>query len=191
MDELEQTRRLRAGDPLAFQEFFDSYADPLYRLANGLLQNPAEAEDVVQDAFIKVITRLDSFDGRSKMSTWLYRVVYNTAIDRLRRNEPVPLPDDADEPALPAMPQNFIAWDSPEKRLLDQELNIIIDQAKESLPDAYRLVFTLRDIEMLSTAETAAILEISPNLVKVRLHRARLILREKLAGYFTTQQAEN
>ena len=148
------------------------------------MENEDDAEDVVQEVFLRFFEKLDSFEGRSKIGTWLYRVAYNASIDRVRKLKSAQLKevgvDSQDE--IP-MPQNFTDWpDTPPSSLDQQELQTQLDHAIQSLPETLRLTFLLRDVEELSTAETADILDISPGAVKVRLHRARLLMREALAG---------
>lgn len=178
---------LRAGDPAALAALFDAHADKLYRLALSLLRDPAEAEDIVQETFVKVMTRLEQFEGRARLETWLYRVAYNASLDRLRRKRADPLPDDepeADGESLP-MPQSFVDWSvTPEAALLGAEAGAVLEAAVQQLPDSLRVVFLLRDVEGFSTEEAAEALGVSVAAAKVRLHRARLALRERLAGYF-------
>lgn len=176
---------VRAGDPAALAALFDAHADRVYRLALGLLRDPAEAEDVVQETFLKAMTRLDQFEGRSRLDTWLYRVAYNASLDRLRRRPTDPLPEDDGDDAPALMPQSLVEWSlTPENRLLDGEARAALDAAIQTLPEKLRAVFLLRDIEGLSGEETAEALGLQVGAVKVRLHRARLALRERLAAYF-------
>ena len=180
-------RALRAGDPAAFEQLFEANADRLYRLAFGLLGDPAAAEDVVQEAFMAVIKDVATFEGRASLSTWLYRVAYNASIDRLRRKPEAPLPGDepGDELETAVIPQAFVNWDlTPEQMLANAEVRQHLDQAIHALPAGLQAVFMLRDVEGLSTAEAAEALGLSISATKVRLHRARLLLRETLAGYF-------
>jgi RNA polymerase sigma-70 factor (ECF subfamily) len=178
---------LRAGDPLALAALFDAHADKLYRLALSLLRDPVEAEDIVQETFVKLMTRLEQFEGRARLETWLYRVAYNASLDRLRRKRSDPLPDDepeADAESVP-MPQSFVDWSAtPEAALLGAEAGAALEAAIQQLPESLRAVFLLRDVEGLSTEEAAEALGLSVAATKVRLHRARLALRERLAGYF-------
>lgn len=162
---------------------FDAYSDRIYRLGLHLLQDPIEAEDVVQETFLKALLNLDSFKGRSKLGTWLYRIAYNHAMDRLRARPKAESTTDLwddDESSLP-MPQVFVDWDTPEALLMTSETVALLDRAVQEIPTSLRSVFVLRDIEELSTRETAEILGLSEGAVKVRLHRARLALREILA----------
>lgn len=183
---------LRAGDPAAFEQLFEAYADRLYRLAFGLLGEPAAAEDVVQESFLAVIKGVSSFEGRASLSTWLYRVAYNASIDRLRRKPEESLPpDDPDEDLeSPVTPKAFVDWElTPEQMLADAEVRQHLERAIHALPAGLQAVFLLRDVEGLSTEQTAEALGLSISAAKVRLHRARLQLRELLAGYFSERLA--
>ena len=176
-------------DAAALAVLFDTYADRIYRLALGLSQDSQEAEDIVQETFLKVIAQARHFEGRSSIATWIYRIAYNTSIDRLRQRKEDPLPQQAVDESLPLpMPTLLVEWLTPEKILLGEEGEGVLANAISKLPETLRAVFILRDIDELSTEETAQILEITPGAVKVRLHRARLQLREFLAGYFYERQ---
>jgi RNA polymerase sigma-70 factor (ECF subfamily) len=176
---------LRAGDPAALAALFDAHADKLYRLALSLLRDPAEAEDIVQETFVKVMTRLEQFEGRARLETWLYRVAYNASLERLRRKQADPLPEDEPEADGLPMPQSLVDWSStPETALLGAEVGVALEAAIQQLPESLRVVFLLRDVEGFSTEEAAEALGVSVAAAKVRLHRARLALREQLAGYF-------
>ncbi len=185
LDERQLLIALRKRDPDAFTQLFDSYSDKIYRLALGLLGNETEAEGVVQDAFIRLLERLDQFEGRSKLATWLYRVAYNLCMDRLRQRRPtLALADEADEDETLPTPVVFYDWRNAPERWMDaDELTKEMDRAIASLPAKLKAVFILREIEGVSTQETAQILAISVSAAKVRLHRARLTLRERLAAY--------
>ncbi len=174
---------LRERSPEAFRELFELYSDRLYRLALGLLRDENEAEDVVQDAFLRLFEKLDGFEGRSRLGTWLYRIVHNLSLDRLRAKRPLAdLPDEDD--ALP-LPVSFVDWSQiPEKQLTEAELARYLDQAVAALPEKLRAMFILSEVEGLPAKECAQILEISVSAAKVRLHRARLLLREQLSQAF-------
>lgn len=191
LDDQSLLRGLRDGDPQALTTIFESYADRLYRLALGLLGDPYEAEDIVQEAFLKAITHIDSFQGRSNIGTWLYRVAYNGSLDRLRSrtDEPFPEDDPGEESPFP-MPEELSEWHTPERLVIGGEGSLVLDEAIQSLPESLRSAFVLRDVEQLSTAETAEVLGISESLVKVRLHRARLTLRERLSVYFVERMVD-
>ena len=178
---------LRSGDPHALAALFEAYADRIYRLALSLLRDPAAAEDIVQETFVSAMTHLDRFEGRSSLGTWLYRVGYNASLDWLRRRKDLPLPPDEPEDegdAFP-LPRSLVEWTlTPERRLAEGEIAAELDRAIVGLPESLRVVFLLRDVDELSTQETAEALGLTEGAVKVRLHRARLALREKLAEYF-------
>jgi RNA polymerase sigma-70 factor (ECF subfamily) len=186
-NEQEMLAALRRRDPAAFSQLFETYSDKVYRLAVGLLENEIEAEEVVQDAFMRLFERLDQFEGRSKLGTWLYRVTYNLCQDRLRKRRPVShLAMDVDDDETIPVPTIFVDWSQvPERYLTEAEITAELDRAIATLPPKLKAVFMLREIEGLSTKECAEVLEISESAAKVRLHRARLLLREQLAAYFT------
>lgn len=178
---------LRRRDSEAFAYLFEMYADKIYRLALGLLENETEADGVVQDTFLRFIERLHQFEGRSKVGTWLYRVAYNLCIDRLRKRRPMLTwaDDNGDDELSIPLPVDFTDWQQAPQTLFSQaELTTELANAISTLPDKLKAVFILREIEELSTKESAQILGITAGNVKVRLHRARLLLREKLADSF-------
>ncbi|MCA9983935.1 MAG: sigma-70 family RNA polymerase sigma factor [Anaerolineales bacterium] len=185
MTEAELIAALQQQEAAAFQHLFDRYADKIYRLALGLLHDEVEAEGVVQDSFMRVIERIDQFEGRAQIGTWIYRIAHNLSQDRLRRRQRLghlneDLSADGD-----ITPQILVDWShSPEEALSEHELTDAIIQAVNTLSLNLRAVFILRDIDGLSTEETAAALELSPSAVKVRLHRARLQIREILSAQF-------
>jgi len=178
--------KLRQRSPAAFQQLFSAYSDKIYRLAVSILENEDDAEDIVQEVFTRFFENLDSFEGRSKIGTWLYRVAYNASIDRLRkyRSHPVAELDVSFQDEIP-LPDEVSDWSESAGLVFDQhELRQNLEDAIQSLPETLRVVFLLRDVEELSTLDTANILEITPGAVKVRLHRARLLLRDALSGIF-------
>jgi RNA polymerase sigma-70 factor, ECF subfamily len=183
---------LKEGDPAAFTELVERHSGTIYNLALRLTNNPQEAEDVLQETFISAFKALDRFEGRSRLSTWLYRIAYNAALMRLRKREPVT--SSIDEPVFneegESLPRQLVDWTPrPDEIVLGGELRSVLDRAVASLSPSLGAVFVLRDIEGLSTAETAEALGLTEANVKVRLHRARLILREKLTDYFATSVA--
>lgn len=174
---------LRQRDPAALATVFEMYADRLYHLAVSILQDEQQADGVVQDSFVALIEHIDSFEGRSQISTWLYRVAYNNCMQRLRRLKPDVDIDGGDTAVI--MPERFIDWQAaPEVLLSSDEIMYQVARAIETLSPSLKAVFILRDVDELSTDDTAKILDISAGAVKVRLHRARLALREALASYF-------
>jgi RNA polymerase sigma-70 factor (ECF subfamily) len=172
---------LRRGDADALSTVFELYSDRIYRLAVSLLHDEQSADGVVQDTFMALIEHLDSFEGRSSIGTWLYRVAYNNCMGRLRKVRPELDVEDGDA----VLPERFIDWQTiPEILFTGDEAMAQVDKALQTLSPALRAVFMLRDIEELSTEEVAQSLDISTSAVKVRLHRARLALRETLSAYF-------
>jgi RNA polymerase sigma-70 factor (ECF subfamily) len=166
----------------------ERYSGTVYNLALRLVHNdPMEAEDVLQETFISAFRALDRFEGRSLLSTWLYRIAYNAALMRLRKRElpTVSIDEPIENEEGDPVPRQLVDWGAvPDEVVLNGELHSMLDAAVAVLPETLRSVFVLRDIEGLSTAETAAILELTETNVKVRLHRARLALREQLSAYF-------
>jgi RNA polymerase sigma-70 factor (ECF subfamily) len=179
---------LQAGDPEEFSRLVDTYSNKIYRLAIKMLQQQQDAEDVLQETFVKAYRGLKTFDGRSKLSTWLFRIATNEALMVIRRKHPdvisIDEPIETEEGELE--PVQIIDWCClPESELLSQETREKLDAAVEKLPERLRVVFILRDINDLSTHETAEILGLSDTAVKTRLSRARLRLREELSAYFS------
>jgi RNA polymerase sigma-70 factor (ECF subfamily) len=178
---------LKTGDQRAFAELVERHSGTVYNLALRMMGNPQEAEEVMQETFISAFRSLDRFEGRSQLGTWLYRIAYNAALMRLRKRQ-VPT-SSIDEPLIgedgEELPRQLIDWDSlPDDIALNRELRAELDKAVSALPATLRSVFVLRDIEGLSTAEVAETLGLTETNVKVRLHRARLALREELTAYF-------
>jgi RNA polymerase sigma-70 factor (ECF subfamily) len=178
---------LRAGDRAEFARFVEAYSGVIYRLALKILDNPQDAEDVLQETFIKAFGHLANFDGRAKLSTWLYRIATNEALMVLRRRKINPLsidePDDGTQDEQE--PMEIIDWCCfPEGEMMSSEARKYLDSAIDQLPHSLRVVFLLREIEGLSTLETAEVLNLSEMAVKTRLSRARLRLRDLLTSYF-------
>ena len=176
--------RLKAGDETAYAEMVEVHAGRIYNLALRILGDEVAAEDVLQETFMNAFRAIDRFEGRSRLSTWLYRIAANQALMKLRRSKPVEVPlESTGEQDL--VLNQASDWSSrPESELLDSEARHEMQRAISKLPDTLRLVFILRDIEGRSTAETAEILNISIPAVKTRLLRARLNLRNRLSLYF-------
>ncbi len=178
---------LQAGDAEEFSRLVDAYSNKIYHLAVKLLNQQQDAEDVLQETFLKAYRGLKSFDGRSKISTWLFRIATNEALMVIRRkhpdvvsiDEPVETEDGEQEPV------QIVDWCClPENELLSEETRERLDAAVQKLPQSLRVVFLLRDINDLSTHETAEVLNLTDTAVKTRLSRARLRLREELSTYF-------
>ncbi len=186
-DEAEHLAALKAGDQRAFAEMVERHSGTVYNVALRMTGTPQEAEEVLQETFISAFRALPRFEGRSQLGTWLFRIAYNAALMRLRRREPIT--SSIDEPLMneegELMPRQLVDWAwVPERVLLNAELRAVLESAVTALPETLRGVFVLRDIEGLSTAEAAKVLGLTETNVKVRLHRARLALRERLSAYF-------
>jgi len=178
---------LRNGDRAEFAKLVDAYSAPIYRLGLRMLGNEQDAEDVLQNTFISALTHLSTFEGRSSILTWLYRIAVNESLMILRRGKPEVNIDDVDssDENDVARPTQFVDWGAlPEVELLSSEGKQALDNAIQNLPENLRMVFLLRDIQDLSIKDTADALNLSEANVKVRLLRARLMLREQLSYYY-------
>jgi RNA polymerase sigma-70 factor (ECF subfamily) len=186
-DETTLVAQSRQGDTRAFGELVRRYEGKIFRLAQHITQNREDAEDVLQETFLKAYEHLDQFQGNSKFYTWIVRIAVNQALMKLRRrktDKSVSL-DASIDTGEDTIVREIAAWEEdPEQRFSREELGGILDTAIESLEPPYRSVFILRDIDELSTEETADALGLSIPAVKSRLLRARLQLREKLTRYF-------
>ncbi len=186
-DESTLVSRARGGDNRAFAELVKRYEARIFRLAQHITQNREDAEDVLQETFLKAYEHLDQFQGNSKFYTWIVRIAVNQALMKLRRRKTdrsVSL-DETIDTGEDTVTREIAAWDEdPEQRFSREELGEILNSSIDSLAPAYRSVFLLRDVDDLSTEETAEALGISVPAVKSRLLRARLQLREKLTRYF-------
>jgi len=186
-DEMALVQSAKKGDVQAFEELVRRYDRNVFRIAQHITHNREDAEDVVQDAFLKAYSNLDQFQGQSKFYTWLVRIAVNEALMKLRRIKPgrtVSLDEDVktDEDSLP---REVADWSpNPEQQYNQAELRDILTRTIQGLPMSFRTVFVLRDVEGLSTEETAEALDLSIPAVKSRLLRARLQLRERLNRYF-------
>lgn len=185
-DEPQLVASARAGDAAAFEELVARYEDKIFRLTNNITGNREDAEDAMQDAFLKAFAHLDGFHGESRFYTWLVRIAANEALMRIRKRRPnhfsldQPIEGEAD-----LMPRELEEWSpNPEQLYAQSEIDGIVATFVDQLEDEYRIVLVLRDVEELSTQETADALGISLSNVKSRLLRARLKLREKLSRHF-------
>ena len=185
--DLELVARMQRGDRKAFREIVRRHQDKVYRLAMRLTRDDARAQDSMQDAFLQVFRKIDQFQEQSAFTTWLYRITVNAALMRLRsekRHHETSLEDasprynDNGEIAEPVDDWSYAVDDEASNR----ELALIAAKAVDALPETYRSVFVLRELEDLSTEEVAEILELTVPTVKTRLHRARLALRKALAA---------
>ena len=172
--------RARDRDEAAIRAIIKANNRRLYRLARGILRNDGEAEDVVQETYVRAFTHLDSFRGDSSFSTWLARIAINEALGRLRSLRPTAewtsLPPGAIEAQIIQFPLS--ATPDPEKTMAQREIQNVVEHAIDELPEPFRLVFITRVVEGMNIEETAEILGLKPETVKTRLHRARAMLRE-------------
>ncbi len=176
----EVVRRVLAGETVLFELLFQRHSQRVYRVARAILKEEGEAVDLVQETYLRAYTHLDQFAGRAKFSTWLTKIAVYLARARARRRagrreKEVVLAGERRGPEGEAA-----AGADPEREAFGQEVKTILEAAVGALPDRYRAVFMLREIEEMSTAETAECLNLSQDTVKTRLHRARALLREKL-----------
>ncbi len=185
-DESALVAAAKAGDASAFEELVNRYETKIFRLTQNITQNASDAEDAMQDAFLKAFQHLKDFEGGSRFYTWLVRIAVNEALMRLRKRRPNQV--SIDEPVgteEQPMAMQIRDWGpSPEQRYAQSEMGEILSKVIEQLEPIYRVVFLLRDVEDISTEETAKIVGISVPAVKSRLLRARLKLRELLNPYF-------
>jgi RNA polymerase sigma-70 factor, ECF subfamily len=183
----------QAGSANAFAALMGQYESHVYRLALNITHNPQDAEDTLQDAFLKAYTHLGEFRGDSRFSTWLVRIATNEALTRIRQRRPEGQVSSAEwigaEEEVPRPREIKDDNDNPEERYSKTELLEILSEAIESLDVSLRMVFVLRDIQSFSTEDTARLLGLSEAAVKTRLMRARLKLRHRLNARFRSSLA--
>src|SRR5215813_11029266 len=193
-DELALVQAAKQGDVGAFEQLVKRYDRNIFRIAQHITQNREDAEDVVQDAFLKAYENLGQFQEQSKFYTWLVRIAVNEALMKLRRRKPertVSLDEDI-KTEDDSLPREIADWSpNPEQQYTQSELREILSKTIQGLPPGFRTVFVLRDVEGLSTEETASALDLSVPAVKSRLLRARLQLRERLSRYFQRREPGN
>ncbi len=177
----------KEGDASCFEELVRRNETRIFRLALGITRNQEDAEDALQESFIKAYRYLDKFRGDSRFSTWLTRIALNEALMKVRRRRPNHVKfDETDVIPGVLIPNRVGEWgDNPEKRFAKEELREILFEAIQKLPPAYRIVFALRDLESHSNRQTADLLGLKVATVKTRILRARLMLRSGLDKYFT------
>lgn len=181
--DFEIVARVRDGETDAFEELVRKHGRRVYRSLVGILGSAEEAEDALQDAFLKAFQHLPNFEARSRFSTWLVRIAINTGLQRLRSRKEV---DSLDEENEEFRPRNIQAWtDTPEEFYSREELRRLVEKEVMKLPLKYRVALMLRDLEELSTEEAAAALGLSIPGLKARILRGRLMLRESMVPYFS------
>ena len=183
MTDAEIVDRVRAGETSLFEMLMRRHNQRVYRVARAVVRDETDAEDVMQQAYINAFTHLNQFQDRSQFSTWLTRITVHEALARRRKRRPEETPEDVMETLTSTEPD-------PERQAYAGELRSLLEAAVDSLPETYRLVFMLRDIEGLSTSETAAGLELGDEAVKTRLHRARAMVRSTIAERVGASTAE-
>lgn len=179
MSDEEVVERVRAGETALFEVIMRRYNQRLFRITRSILGNDGEAEDVTQDAYVRAYTHLDQFAGRARFSTWLTKIAVHEALARLRDNRRF-VRIDAETESTEDLVSLESKTPSPEQEVMTRTMRIVIEAAVDSLPEIYRSIFMLRDVEGMSTAETAECLDLSEESVKVRLHRARSLLRKDI-----------
>jgi RNA polymerase sigma-70 factor (ECF subfamily) len=193
-EELQLVQAAKRGDITAFEQLVKRYDRNVFRIAQHITQNREDAEDVVQDAFLKAYQNLGQFQGNSKFYTWLVRIAVNEALMKLRKrksDKTVSMDEDV-ETEDGSVPREIADWSpNPEQQYKQSELNEILTKTIQGLPAGFRTVFVLRDVEGLSTEETAETLGLSIPAVKSRLLRARLQLRDRLSRFFKKTKSKN
>jgi RNA polymerase sigma-70 factor (ECF subfamily) len=183
--------RMRGGDGDAVAELSARYGPRIQQLAMRYVKNWEDAEEVAQDVLLKVSRKVDAFRGDSALSSWIYRITFNTAMSRLRRQRhlrPIEAPVDtvpaADDPSAPRVTPDPADWSSlADDEVMRTEMRARLVQALKTLPAVYRVPVLLRDVHGLSTEEASVVLRIKPQTLKSRLHRGRLILRQSLGDF--------
>ncbi|MFZ0390244.1 MAG: sigma-70 family RNA polymerase sigma factor [Calditrichia bacterium] len=175
----------KKGDDGAFTQLVELYSERIYNLGLRILKSPDDAADVLQETFVTVYQKIDTFDGRANFFTWIYRIATNFALMKIRKDKRTILTDeDLEEKFDNPDNMQIHEWrDLPLQDMLSEEFRKHLDEAVEALPEIYRSVFVLRDLENMSIRETGQILGITESNVKIRLKRARVYLRENLAHY--------
>jgi RNA polymerase sigma-70 factor, ECF subfamily len=184
----EIVERVRSGEAELFEVLMRRYNQRLYRVARTVLRDDGEAEDVVQEAWVRAFTHLDQFAGRAKFATWLTRIALYEAWGRARRRRRFESIDAVPSEREPMREPS--GGRDPERETFDHEIGNVLEAAIDALPPTYRAVFVLREMEALSTAESAACLDLKEETVKTRLHRARALLRRDLLARAEAASAE-
>lgn len=190
VDEAILIERVKNGDQQAFEDLVSRYENKVYRLAIKLTRNETLAEEVMQEVFLKIYEKIGTFRGESALSSWIYRIAANACFAKLnleKRHQHADLDETMPQAEIALQERQDSTPESPDRPLLTNEALSVISRAIERLPEDFRVVLTLRDVEGMSNEEVARILELSVPAVKSRLHRARLSLRKKLARYFERQ----
>jgi RNA polymerase sigma-70 factor (ECF subfamily) len=185
LPDTEVVRRVRAGEHALFEILMRRHNQRIYRVARAVVKDESDVEDVMQQAYINAFTHLDQFEERAQFSTWLTRITLHEVFGRRRKKRQ----SSHDEPAGEVMDTLKSPLADPERQAYAQELSRVLEQAVDALPDTYRTVFMLRDIEGLSTHETGAGLGLGEEAVKTRLHRARAMVRRAITDRIGARSA--
>ena len=172
--------RVLSGESAMFEIVIRRHNQRLYRVARAILRNDGEAEDVMQDAYVRAYEHLGQFAGKARFSTWLTRIAVHEALARHRRQDRYQELEPMSEREGDPMDRFASSMPNPEQQASNAEIRRLLEEAVERLPDSYRIVFMLRDVEEMSTSDAAEALEITEENVKIRLHRARVLLRKRL-----------
>jgi RNA polymerase sigma-70 factor (ECF subfamily) len=185
-DEVELISSAKLGDINSFNKLIARYSQVIYNFSFKICRNEEKAKETLQDTLISIYKSLKSFDGKSKFSTWLYKVVTNNCLMMARSNKTdKTVSIDDEEYKISLIDKDIVGiYETPAQKMLDQELKDKLDKAIKKLPLKYRLVFLLRDVEDLSIEETSKILNLTKPVVKTRLHRARIFLKNQLEEYY-------
>jgi RNA polymerase sigma-70 factor (ECF subfamily) len=170
--------RARANDATAFELLMRRHNQRVYRVVRSVLQDPAEIEDVMQQAYLQAFLHLDQFGGTARWSTWVCRIAINEALARLRQRGRFVSIDGVSEDAMPDTSKT--SGGDPERMAASREFGEMVEQAIDGLPEMYRAVLIMREIEGMTTTETAAVLDVQADVVKTRLHRARSSLKDAI-----------
>jgi RNA polymerase sigma-70 factor (ECF subfamily) len=191
LTDAEVVARVRAGETSLFEILMRRHNQRVYRVARAVVKDDTDAEDVMQQAYINAFRHLDQFEERAQFSTWLTRIALHEALARRRRRNAHPAESMTDGDEHGELMDALIApQPDPERQAYAAELAHLLENAVDALPEAYRIVFALRDVEGLSTSETAAGLALGEEAVKTRLHRARAMLRRTLSEQFGAASAQ-
>ena len=174
--------RVLKGDTAVFELIMRRHNQRLFRTARAILRNETEAEDAVQQAYISAYEHLGQFQGDARFGTWLTRITIRSALGRLRRIKRLGETELEPQPHEEVMSSGGSGYDNPEQQVAGRELTRLVEAAVDELPEIYRLVFMMREVQQLSTAETAECLEVSEDVIKIRLHRAKAMLRDAMAS---------
>jgi RNA polymerase sigma-70 factor (ECF subfamily) len=196
-EEIELARRLMAGDAGAFDQFVEHFRAKIFQYSWLMCGQREDAEDVAQDTLLKAFESFDQLREPERVRPWIFRIARNACLMKRRKGVFAPSHDLSLEDYLPAMEHDggqiklqIADWSQlPDRQLLQAEMRGVLDRAMAELPEAYRSVILMRDVEELSTLETAHVLDLSEDVVRTRLHRARLAVRQKLDEYLRTVRA--